>query len=77
MGNAHVIASLRFLGLVPLGDVTSEGVTLARDEGQYDAFRIRVRVPVRGKAQLKINGKLSDDPDPVDAVRQFLKVVRS
>lgn len=64
---------LKAIGLVELGD----GVTFARDEGTHDAFRIRVVVPPDGPAQLRINGRKSDATDVVDAVREFLKVVRS
>lgn len=64
---------LKALGLVELGD----GVTFARDEGAHDAFRIRVTVPHDGPAKLRINGRESDATDVVDAVREFLKVVRT
>jgi hypothetical protein len=72
-----MIESLRLLGLVVLGDGDGNGVTLARDEGRYGAFRIRVYVPNDGRPRLRINGNQSDTRDVVDSVRQFLKVVHS
>lgn len=76
MNRAQTIESLRRLGLVLLGDGDGNGVTLARDEGRYSAFLIRVHVPNDGPARLRINGKVSDARDVVDAVRHFLAVVR-
>jgi hypothetical protein len=76
MNRAQMIESLRKLGLVPLTDGDGQGVTLARDEGRYDAFRIRVHVPNDGRPHLRINGKASDARDVVSAVQHFLKVVR-
>lgn len=76
MNRAQIIESLRRLGLVVLGDGDGNGVTLARDEGRYSAFLIRVHVPNDGRPRLRINGKMSDAQDVVDAVWHFLKVVR-
>lgn len=73
MRDIQMRVQLKAIGLVELAD----GVTFARDEGVYDAFRIRVVVPPDGPAQLRINGRKSDAPDVVGAVREFLKVVRS
>lgn len=73
---AQTIEALRRLGLVVLGDGDGNGVTLARDEGRYGAFLIRVHVPNDGRPRLRINGKVSDARDVVDAVRHFLSVVR-
>lgn len=75
---AQTIESLRRLGLVPLGDGDGNGVTLARDEGRYGAFLIRVYVPndQMYPPRLRINGNVSDARDVVDAVRHFLSVVR-
>jgi hypothetical protein len=72
---ADTVTQLRMLGLVPLGDGDSVGVTLARDEGRHSAFRVRVYVPNDGQPRLRINGKPSDERDVVAAVRHFLKVV--
>lgn len=74
---AQTIEALRLLGLVVLGDGDGNGVTLARDEGRYGAFLIRVHVPNDGRPRLRINGKVSNARDVVDAVRHFLSVVRS
>ena len=71
------VSQLRHLGLVPLGDADGYAVTMARDEGQYDAFRIRVKVPNNGLPTLRINGVKSDATDVVRAVREFLSVVRA
>lgn len=80
MNRLQLIESLQLLGLVPLHPAAllddSGTVTLARDEGRHEAFRIRVRVSERGEASLRINGVLSNDRDVVGAVRHFLKVVR-
>jgi hypothetical protein len=77
MNRAQTIESLKLLGLIPLSDGDGNAVTMARDEGRHDAFRIRVHVPNDGRPALRINGRVSDARDVVDAVRQFLKVVRS
>lgn len=74
---AQTIDALRRLGLVLLGDGNGNGVTLARDEGAYGAFLIRVHVPNDGRPALRINGRVSDARDVVKAVREFLTVVRA
>jgi hypothetical protein len=62
------IVQLRALGLAPLGEGNGHATTMARDEGRYDAFRIRVQVP---------NGVKSDAKAVVAALREFLAVVHS
>jgi len=71
------IVQLKALGLAPLGEGNGHATTMARDEGRYDAFRIRVQVPNDGTPSLRINGVKSDAHDVVKAVREFLAVVRS
>lgn len=78
MSNSIVtVSQLRALGLVAMIEGDGHATTMARDEGRYEAFRIRVQVPNDGTPSLRINGVRSDARDVIKAVREFLAVVRS